>query len=167
VTHCKVKGIRLTIILVSILSTKFSTAQKILWLENRHIAKRIKYVVGDHMSFVTKSGLYFNDLLVRINDSSLQLNKETVLIEDIDYVFKTQRGATWRSMSNVAAQAGLLFFSVDAFNRTINQEYPIIRNGNLVVTSSFLISSALFYKLGTRRYRLNKKWRLRVIDISI
>ena len=41
------KGIRLTIILVSILSTKFSTAQKILWLENRHIAKRIKYVVGD------------------------------------------------------------------------------------------------------------------------
>lgn len=152
----------LTLILFLALSIAVN-AQKILLLEKPGTVKNIKYRVGDQIYIKTKDKLKFSGTINIITDSSIIVNYDVeILIKDITIVFQEM----WfiSLFSRVAYISGAGYLILDAFNRTINNEYPIIDKSSFIIGASLIGGGLLMKANSYKRCKINKPWRFKVLD---
>ena len=154
----------LTVILFLALSIVVN-AQMILLLEKPGTVKNIKYRAGDQIYIKTKDELKFSGTINIITDSSIIVNYDVeILIKDITIVFQEM----WfiSLFSRVAYISGAGYLILDAFNRTINNEYPIIDKSSFVIGTSLIGGGLLMKANSYKRCKINKPWRFKVLDFS-
>ena len=135
-------------------------------LERAGTVKNYKYRVGDKISVLSRRGdVVVSGPICRINDSSIIVNYfYEVGINDIKAVYSPRYFI--RILSKVCLIAGIGYFALDGFNSAINNENEIISNSTLI-TSGVLVGSGLAMKqFITRKFTLDKKWRVKILDLS-
>jgi hypothetical protein len=140
--------------------------QRILLLKKKGNPKNYKYFLASEISL--RNG--FNDRKVTgqihmITDTSIIVNYNIeVFIDQITWMYRERY--FFRLLSPILMVAGGGYFILDGFNRAINKQYPIITENNMLI-SGVLIGVGLVIKpLGTKRYRIGKRWELQMLDMS-
>ncbi len=142
------------------------SGQQYLLLKKPGKIKYFRYAVGDEIIFKTNK---HNDkvfaIIYRITDTSLVVNGKTeVLLTNIIKIYRQRWGV--RFFQSISRYAGLGFLGLDALNRTINGEGPILQKNTLIITAGLLGLSYALYPLKERSLTINKPWVMQTLDFS-
>lgn len=142
-----------------------SFAQDIFLLMKTKGFKNYKYYPGDHIHLRMKADTLtreINGVLTGISDSSIILNgSEEIYLRDITVVFRNRQMV--RLTKNLCYIAGSGYLFIDALNRTINREYPIVTQGALKTGGIIVGSGLMIWPFQINRIRVGKKWRLKCL----
>lgn len=142
-------------------------SQKILALDKPGKVNRIRYKVDDFISLKTVDKQMIGGNISFIGDSSFQVGKTTVKLSEIKYIKKTQGGYGWSLLGNISLVAGLGYFGLDASNRIINGDKPIVPRRTAISSSICIGIFAVTAVINSRKYKINNKRRLKIIDLEI
>ena len=160
---------RIIIVLVACLSAiSLIDAQKVLLLEKRNDPKTKKFFIGSTLSYkvasfpeewrkgkienilIEEGYIVFTDALVSI-DEIIELKSYRGWARAANLIL-TRFGATWWILGGI----------VHFYDDNISFGWDTLLIGAGAMLSGILIKK-LFY---TKRYKMGKKWRLRILDIS-
>jgi hypothetical protein len=151
------------------LGSNLAIAQKILALDvdKPGKVKRIRYQQNDYISLKTINNQFVEGEIAKIEDSSFWVKDQKITLDSIKFIKKTQGGYGWSLIGNISLLAGLGYFSLDATNRIINSDKPIVPRRTLLSSSVFLGIFATTAIINNRKYTINKRRRLKIIDLEI
>ncbi|MEX2379561.1 MAG: hypothetical protein WD530_02380 [Vicingaceae bacterium] len=129
--------------------------------------KRIRYQQNDIIKLKTKKNQFINGKITKLGDSSFWVGDQRIFLDSIKYIKKTQGGYGWSLVGNISLLAGLGYFSLDATNRIINSDDPIVPRRTLVSSSVFMGIFVTTVIINNRKYKINKRRRLKIIDLEI
>lgn len=140
--------------------------QKLLVLEKAGTIKNYKYKLGDEITVETKRDkLVFSGSLTEIKDSTIIVEYyNEIKLTEISRVLRKRE--LLRIFSGAAITAGVFYFSLDALNGIINNDSPIIAESTLIATGALIGSGLLMRPFVVRKYDLEDKWRLKILDFS-
>jgi hypothetical protein len=142
-----------------------SFSQDIFLLQKTKGLKNYKYYPGDHIHLRIKRDILdrkINGVLTGILDSSIILNgSEEIYLRDITFVFRNRQMV--RLTKNLCYIVGAGYFFIDALNRTINCEYPIVTQGTLKTGGLIAGTGLMIWPFQNNRIRVGKKWRLKCL----
>lgn len=140
--------------------------QKLLVLEKAGTIKNYKYKLGDEITVETKRDkLVFSGSLTEIKDSTIMVEYyNEIKLTEISRVLRKRE--LLRIFSGAAITAGVFYFSLDAINGIINNDSPIIAESTLIATGALIGSGLLMRPFVVRKYDLEDKWRLKILDFS-
>lgn len=144
-----------------------AAAQKILALDKPGKVNRIRYMQNDYIRLKTIGNQYLDGEITKLGDSSFWIGNQEITLDSIKYIKKTQGGYGWGLVGNISLIAGLGYFGLDATNRIINSDDPIVPRRTRVSSSVFLGIFATTAIINNRKYRINKRRRLKIIDLEI
>jgi hypothetical protein len=141
-------------------------SQQVLVLENVVSMKNLKYFEGDNIS-LRLSGKEDKtmDVLVNMTDSSMVLEVSgEVALSTIRAVYRER----WliQRLSALFMIGGVAYFGIDSFNRLINQEWPMVDNQTLMISTGLVGIGFLILPLKYRRINVGEKWKFKVLDLS-
>lgn len=142
-------------------------AQKVLQMEKRGKVKTKKYYLGEELTFQLKGGSdWYTDVMIdiKVEEQIIVFSERYVKVEDIKTIksYKNARFINRAEKSLYSFGAAWLLFSLGG---TLAGEPLNDLTWKVPATSvglGFLLKK-LFY---TRKYRIGKKRRLRVLDLS-
>ena len=140
-------------------------SQNILLLERSAKYKNFKFYEGNqiHVKIKTDSSdLHVRGIINAIYDSSIIVNyNNIIMIKDIKMVYRPRLWAKLLSISALIAGTGYL--ALDAFNRAINHQYPVL-DQQTVITSGIIIGAGLILiPFRERWYKIGEKWELKAL----
>lgn len=140
-------------------------SQHFLLVENRHNLHNFKYFEGDGIRMKAKpDGRIVEGIITVLTDSSVFVGAvEEVYMTEIITIYRQRTGIRW--LQGALLLGGIAYFSIDSFNRLINNQAPVILTETAVISAGmisagFLLQPAQYKKLHTER------WDLRMIDFS-
>jgi hypothetical protein len=145
-----------------------AAAQKILLLEKTKGIKRIRLYEGDPFAFRVDGDKYaIRGNIELILDYGIVLNGELYRFESITMALNYKKYAVFRGVSKSALSAIPSMLVITALHRGINtKEQPLVDENALYVTGAFAGIGLAFWPFKARKYRLQKKWQLRTLDIT-
>ena len=152
------------VVLVYIINSEVGSCQKFLLLEKNNYHNQVYYYLGNGIRFKTFEDRKVTGTIMDILDSSVIVNTDSILLKDIDIIYKQR----WffSLFSKGLETAGIGYFLLETVNNIINGRKTIIA-GPEILTSGILIGSGfLLSLLDERKCRIQKKWRLKVIDFN-
>ena len=155
----------LLISLFFLLMPFYAFSQKVLVLEKTGKFKTHMYYEGNQIKLQMDS-LEIHGRITKIYDSLLIINQDLhVPLSKINYI-KRQR--FWLNL-NAASFKGfsLLYLLSNVLSRSIQKKGPIIQLSDLLVGGVIYGSAVLLERLWQKKCRINKKWQLKVIDLSL
>jgi len=140
--------------------------QKLLVLEKAGTVKNFKYKIGDEISVeLVRDKIIFTGPITEIKDSGLVIDYyNEVKIREISKIFRKSKFLRYFSRASITA--GIFYFSLDAVNGVINNDSPVIAESTLIATGALLGTGFLMRQFVVRKYALNDKWRLKILDFS-
>ncbi|MBN4061908.1 hypothetical protein JYU20_01760 [Bacteroidales bacterium AH-315-I05] len=155
--------------IISILLVLFAFAsfsQKVLVLSKPGKTKKI-FETGDELHFKLKNdNILFSGIINEITDSTVMLGNDIISIRRISVVRDSQRGFQLQKYSKRFIAFGITAFVFNTiYNLTSEESAVIIDASTIIISGGFLLSGYLMslIKKG-KKYRLNKKLKLRVIE---
>ena len=142
-------------------------AQKFLSLDKGGKIKRIKFYEGDYIHIKTVDHLSHHGVISQLLDSSFILNNQEVFINEVSSVVFKNKSYGLNLISGVSFLAGIGYFAIDTSNRLINDDKPKIHSNTSRSSLAFLSVAIVSKVLSNKTYKVNKKHRLKIIDISI
>ena len=163
---------RFALIAVFILFSFLSIAQNVLLLEIQRPfkLKQKRFYPKEEIALKLKgSSKIYRGKIVAIGDSALILtNKksfDTIVLKKVSRVIVYRSNHVTRVFTSAFAIVGFGLIFIDTFNNTLNHESPLVKP-NIVITGLSIAAAGLLLKLyEKKRYRLNKRKRLRVTTI--
>lgn len=156
------------VLLMALLFAAEGFSQKILLLEKTKKFKRIRHFTGDHVAFrVYDDKFTISGEIEAILDDGIVVNDELYPLNRIALVLNYQKFAVFRALSKSAFYSipPMLVFTM--LHRGLNTgEHPLFDRNSLQVVGVFAAIGAILWPFKARRYRLGKKWQLRVLDIT-
>tara|TARA_R110002049_G_scaffold305714_3_gene503058 strand:+ start:6261 stop:6755 length:495 start_codon:yes stop_codon:yes gene_type:complete len=159
--------ILLTILLfsLSILLQNKAYAQKSFNIDKGGKVKRIKYYVGQDIR------LKYNDSkiigqITALGDSSITVQGINIPISTIDYVIHPRQAFIWWFLRNAGYRAGVGYFILDAGNRLINNDSPVVDDHTITVSVPLIGIGAIGSLMKNKRFR-NNGYNMNVNDMSI
>ncbi len=141
-------------------------AQKLLVLEKTGKFKTHLYPEGSVIMLSMDDTLMVHGRISSLKDSMLQLNEKIMIdLSSVDHVYRERDLVQFISAG--AMLAGLTYFVLTGFNRTINKEYPILPGEDLLISGAVIGSAILLYQFKFKKYKLGDKWQLKILDFSI
>lgn len=143
-------------------------AQQILLLEKIKKPKRIKHYVGDQLAFRFDDEKYtISGTIEMIREDGIVVEGEFYKLNQITMVLNYQKYAAFRVLSKSAFIAIPPMLVMTMLHRGLNTgEQPLVDRNSLQVMGVFAGIGAILWPFKARKYRLEKKWQLRVIDIT-
>lgn len=140
-------------------------AQQYLVLEKRGTPRNFKYSTGDLISLYA-GGLFISGQITGMNDSVVTLDHDlTVKLKNITVI--ERRRKFLKALSELFfIRGGIAYFLIEGTNRTINHEYPVITDNTIKVSGTAIAFGILIRPLIKRKFRLDKKWQLKVLDFD-
>jgi hypothetical protein len=145
----------------------FLQAQKIIALDKGGRVKRIKYYTGDFISLKTWQKEKIEGTIFSIYDSSFVVGTDTIFLREVRAVKNTQRNYGFRLLGSASAIAGAAYLPLTTFNRTINDDSPIVSESALKVSGSFLGVAIISKLIANRHYKISEKRPLKILDLTI
>ena len=142
-------------------------AQKVLLLQKPGKTKRYLYTEGDKIR-VRMGEPEFEVIgqISSLDDSSCTVNRNyTFQLSKVNevYIRRPFLSGAWRTMF---VAAGVYFFG-SMFNHAINSEEPLVDNTVPYVCGSFVALGTTAYLLRNKQCKMEKGWKLKVLDYDI
>jgi hypothetical protein len=157
-------------ILITVFCFNYSSAQKILVLDVYHVTgnmKRIRFYQKDKLSFrLHESRKFFTHVITFIGDSSIVLDGNWILpISEIEKIKVDGSNHLVHTLSRFLIDCGIGFFVLDSFNSLTNGDE--LFKPQVIEESAGLIISGLILKcLPVRKYKMNPRRVLKIIDVT-
>ncbi len=146
-------------------SSLSAVSQKLLVLDN-YGKKRIKLEVGDEIYFkqVDNPNRY-NDYIIALRDSSLVISTRNLemQLKEFNTFYFPNNATRFLSMGTGFIGGGFLFAA--AVEPLVSENY-YDRGESAIIGASFLASSLIFQAFKWKKFKLNKKRRIRIIDTT-
>lgn len=163
---------RLYLIFILSLTFLFFTfradAQKMLVVKKKGSVKTFYYKPGDKIIVSAYEENYrYSGRILGITITELYVGEDSTIaipIQKINCVYKGRH--LFREAQVKLPVAGLIYLALSGFNSLINNEQPIYRNTDLLVTGGLIAAGMLVSPLKYRKFDMNKKWQLMVLDFS-
>ena len=142
-------------------------AQKVLLLQKPGKTKRFFYESGDKI--VVRMGdpeFEVSGEITYIDDSSCTVNRNyTFQLSKVHevYIKRPFLSGAWRMMFLAAG----VYFAGSIFNHAINHEEPLIDSTVPIVSGSFIALGTTSYLLRNKHCKMEKGWKLKVLDYDI
>lgn len=144
-------------------------AQKFMALTKPGIHTRIRYHAGDRVGFKLKGDKhiykgdiqFFTDSAVAIGDSI------TVQLSDVRIFYDYDAGAAARYGSKILITAGIFYGAIVLINGSLANTNDLHNENNEIVTASLIGGGLLLLPFTKRKYKINHKRWLKIIDVSI
>jgi hypothetical protein len=133
-------------------STCFS--QTSLAIDKGGKVKRIHFYTGYRIEVkVKEEKKSIVGFIENVEDSAIILEGRRIKISEIDYVINPNGAYIWRFLSAVGIKGGLVYFTLDAGNRLINGDRPVIDDKVLKVSVPILFVGVVATLLKNKKYR--------------
>jgi hypothetical protein len=141
-------------------------SQEILVVENKNSLKNFKYYIGDELIFKCPfDDKKVHDLILDFKDSSIVFEtmgeirlSEITSIYRVNYVIKILQPLT--------LIGGAAYLGVDAFNRLINNDSPVILGETVAISAGLVALSFAMTPFRLIKYNTTDKWTMRTIDLD-
>lgn len=157
------RAVCVTIVLCMLTIGSFS--QQFIMLEKAGTFKNYKYFTGDDISLVLKSdGRRIDGEITRIGDSTFVINnQEEFWVGEVKSVVRSRFFFSFFGYG--AMIGGSFYLSLDAINRAINGDAPVVTSETAVIGGALIGGGWLLSLFKERNIRVGKemKWRLRVM----
>jgi len=144
---------------------ELAQAQKLLVMDN-YGKKRIKLNVGDEIFFKQiENPTRYNDYIIALRDSSLVLSTRNLemQLKEFDSFYFPNSFARFLSVGTGFIGGGFLFAA--AVEPLVGENY-YDRKESAIIGATFLASSLILQAFKWKKFKLNKKRRIRVIDTT-
>lgn len=145
-----------------------TVAQTYLSVRNLHRPARTNYALGDKIAVkIDGQSTVYRGELNALNDTSIVLGDVRIELYRIDMVLDYSARTQIRNLSNSAFLAIPLFIVYTGLQNLINTgERPLIDKPALVLSGIYGSLGLGLRPFGVRRYKMGKRWDLKVIDTS-
>lgn len=158
-------------LLIIIAITGNCFAQQFLALDVSRLTgfKRIKYYLGDEITFKLKDGhKKQKGKIIAFSDTTFQLeNKTFVNIKDIKAIYRNNENFVTHGLARFCLVFGPGFLGLDTFNNLINKRKPLINDMAVKESAAFVGGGLIFKNMMKRRYKIGKRKSIKVIDLSL
>lgn len=157
-----------SLLLLTIVWSEIAFSQRILLLDNKHKLKRYRFFEGDQIAFRTHGERFvIKGFIEHIADSSFIVNNTSYPLSLVSEIRDYNRYAAIRAVSRSAFIAIPPMAAITMLHRGLNtKESPLLDRNSLQVMGVFAGIGALLMPFNVRRYKTNKSWELRIIDIT-
>jgi len=140
-------------------------AQQFLLIENKKNLRNYKIYPGEDIRIRTShDGLLIAGIVTALGDSSISINSiDEVPLSDVSAIYRYRIPVGWAQ--GLLLTGGVAYFSIDSFNRLINNQSPVILAETAFISLGMGAASAALIPLKYKRLRPDK-WRMQVIDFS-
>ncbi len=156
----------ISLMIIGMMLAGICTGQKILVLENVISLKNIKYYEGDDIILLLKGmESRTEDVIVDMTDSCVVLAMYgNVDFSDIRVIYRE----LWfvKTLSALSMIGGAAYFSIDSFNRLINEEWPVVDEQTLIISAGMVGFGFLLMPLKYRRIQVGDRWKFKVLDLN-
>ena len=153
------------LLVTAVLMTLFlhTNAQKVLVLEKIGKGRYISFKAGDVIRLETEKGqFHVHEEIVQVDDSSILVRSNyRIPLNDIGSIHQTYRSRKSNGILLMAAGGALI--AVTSINNALHNK-PVIDPVYWSIGAGLASAGGLWYSLGKRKYRIGKKWRLKVLD---
>lgn len=141
------------------------SSQNIFLIEKPGTVKNYKFHEGDDIHIRIKNLTSVSDIegpITQISDSSIIIDYSYfILTKDIISVCIER---FWVKLAiPVLFIAGVGYLALEALNRTINKETPVITNETAIIGSSLVAGGAVLFPFKERRLNVGEKWRVKTL----
>jgi len=138
-------------------------SQNIFLIERPGTVKNYKFHEGDNIHIGVKNYPPVSNIegiLTQIMDSSIIIDDTYLIpIEDITAVYKER---FWPTLAvPVMFIAGIGYLGLEAFNRAINKDAPVITKETAIISSSLVAGGFALIPLKVRKLNVGEKWRVK------
>jgi hypothetical protein len=140
-------------------------AQTFLLVENRNSLKNFKYYAGDDIRFRScLEDRIIEGPITMLSDSSMIIGEiGEVNYNEIEIIYRQRLPIRWAQ--GLLFLGGAAYFSIDSFNRLINNQSPVILAETAYISAGMIAASAVLIPLRYKKVK-KEKWEFRVIDFS-
>ena len=137
-----------------------------LEIERKSTTKRIKFFVLDKLTFKMQGDKRkYSGIITELNDSSFVINnKFQISYKNLSKIIVDNSNYLTRSASSFLIGCGAGYVALDALNNLINNNKPTLRLLNVEIGASLVAVGAAIKILSYKRYKINKKHRIKFID---
>lgn len=157
------RAVCITILLLVLTTVSYS--QQFILLEKAGTFKNYKYFTGDDISLILKSdGRRIDGQITRIGDSTFVINnQEEFWLGDVMSVVKSRFFFSYFGYG--AMIGGAFYLSLDAVNRVITGDTPVVTSETAVIGGALIGSGWLMSLFKERKIHVGKdrRWRLRIM----
>jgi hypothetical protein len=141
------------------------TQQKYLVLDKPGRVKRIRFYVGDEISFrLTGDRMVITDQITAVTDTSIVIRNTHVPIREISAIIIRYDNNLLNQAIYFLPRAGIVFFLADTINPLLNWGELRVSRWGVTVGGSMVASSFVLRAFRTRTYRINDSRRLRTLE---
>lgn len=138
-------------------------AQNIFLIERPGKVKNYKFYEGDKIHIKVKNYASISNIegvLTQIRDSIIIIDDSYLIpIQDIITVYKER---FWiKLVIPVMFIAGIGYIVLEAFNRAINKETPVITKETTIISSSLVAGGFTLMPLKEQKLNVGEKWRVK------
>jgi hypothetical protein len=160
------KAVATTVMILQLLlAGHMAAGQQFMLVEKYNNLKNFKYCEGDPIRLQIKSEQrIIEGEITGLSDSSLFIGSwEEIMFNDIRFIYRERY---WIRLSRgFFLVGGIGYFSVDAFNRLINNDSPVILMETLAISTGLVGLSFLLIPLKYKRIN-PEKWNISLIDFD-
>ena len=140
-----------------------TNAQKVLVVEKIGRGRYFSYMEGDMIHLETKKGpFHIQEEIVQIDDTSILVKGNyRISFDNISYIEKFYKRR--RNNGILLTIAGGALVGIISINNAL-QNKPVLDPLYLTIGAGLASAGGLWYSLGKRKYRIGKKWKLKVLD---
>lgn len=140
---------------------------KFLVVDRLHSPKRFRYVPNKLIHLKDLEGNRFFGPISRVLDSAVVVNNDTVPINEIQTVYLEDKAKATDLFSDVLITTGIGYFAISTFNRTVNDDAPIVHPSSYYFGVPALGFGYLIKLLINPKVKIKKSSQLRIINIDI
>lgn len=140
---------------------------KFLVVDRLHGPKRYRYVPHKLIHLKSKDGERFFGPISRVLDSAIIVENDTVALKEIQVIYLEDKAQAAKLVSDVLITAGVGYFAISTFNRTINDDAPIIHPSTYNFGVPALGIGFLIKLLVKPKVKIKDPRQLKILDLSI
>ena len=135
-------------------------------IEHKSTTHRIKYYINDEIIFkVKQDNKKHSGIITNVNDTTFTLDSTTtILYKNINKILVDNSNYLTRAASAFLIGCGVGYVALDALNNAINANKPILRLLDIEIGVGLVVIGEAIKILSVKRYKINKKHRIKFID---
>ena len=137
-----------------------------LEIERTSNTKLIKFYVQDKLTFKLQGDRRkYSGIITELNDSSFVINNKVIIsYKYIGKVIVDNSNHLTRAASAFLIGCGAGYMALDAINNAINGNKPILRLIDIEIGVGLVVIGGAIKYFSLKRYKINKKHRIKFID---
>lgn len=153
------------LMIVFLIASHFCMGQQILLIENRHSFKNYKYYTGENIRLkIASESRIVDGAITCMTATSVCIGSwEEVEFDDIEVIYRDRLMV--KIVRAALLTAGIAYFSLDTFNRLINNQAPVVLMETLGISAGMVGMNFLLIPVTKKRIR-TKNWRISMLDFD-